>query len=67
MLDHLGPPIESWWADLGTPSISDALKAQIRSGVQEQMSGKTSADIAAERDQLLVQLLAAKGKTRFIP
>ena len=67
MLDHLGPPIESWWADLGTPSITDALKRQIRSGVQEQMSGKTSADIAAERDQLLVQLLAAKGKAKVIP
>lgn len=67
MLDHLGPPIESWWADLGTPSITDALKAQIRAGVEEQMSGKTSGDIAAERDQLLVQLLAAKSKTKVIP
>lgn len=67
MLDHLGPPIESWWADLGAPSLTDALKAQIRAGVEEQMSGKTSADIAAERDQLLVQLLAAKSKTNVIP
>lgn len=67
MLDHLGPPIESWWADLGAPSITDALKAQIRAGVEEQMSGKTSGDIAAERDQLLVQLLAAKSKTKVIP
>jgi carnitine 3-dehydrogenase len=31
------------------------------------MSGKTSAGIAAERDQLLVQLLAAKSKTQVIP
>ena len=67
MLDHLGPPIESWWADLGAPSITAALKAQIRAGVEEQMSGKTSAGIAAERDQLLVQLLAAKSKTQVIP
>ncbi|MDR9835811.1 3-hydroxyacyl-CoA dehydrogenase NAD-binding domain-containing protein [Herbaspirillum huttiense] len=67
MLDHLGPPIESWWADLGAPSLTDALKAQIRAGVEEQMSGKTSAGIAAERDQLLVQLLAAKSKTNVIP
>ncbi|MBG7622143.1 3-hydroxyacyl-CoA dehydrogenase [Herbaspirillum sp. AP02] len=67
MLDHLGPPIESWWADLGTPAITDALKAQIRAGVEEQMAGKTSAAIAAERDQLLVQLLAAKGRAKVIP
>jgi len=67
MLDHLGPPIESWWADLGTPAITDALKARIRAGVEEQMAGKTSAAIAAERDQLLVQLLAAKGRAKVIP
>ena len=67
MLDHLGPPIESWWADLGTPAITDALKAQVRAGVEEQMAGKTSAPIAAERDQLLVQLLAAKGRAKVIP
>ncbi len=67
MLDHLGGPIESWWADLGTPAITAALKATVRAGVEEQMAGKTSADVAAERDQLLVQLLAAKSRARVIP
>lgn len=67
MLDHLGPPIESWWADLGAPAITDALKAQIGAGVAQQMRGKTFTDLAAERDRLLVQLLAAKSKTQVIP
>ena len=31
------------------------------------MTGKSSTDIAAERDQLLVQLLAAKSRARVIP
>ncbi|MGO0790604.1 3-hydroxyacyl-CoA dehydrogenase NAD-binding domain-containing protein [Herbaspirillum seropedicae] len=67
LLDHLGAPIESWWADLGAPALTDALKATVRAGVEEQMTGKSSTDIAAERDQLLVQLLAAKSRARVIP
>ncbi|KAF1046064.1 MAG: L-carnitine dehydrogenase [Herbaspirillum frisingense] len=67
MLDHLGPPIESWWADLGTPAITPELKALIRAGVEEQMAGKTSAEVAGERDQLLVGLLGAKGRAKVIP
>ena len=67
LLDHLGPPIESWWADLGTPAITASLKATLREGVAQQMQGKSAVDIAAERDQLLVKLLAAKSQTRFIP
>lgn len=67
LLDHLGPPIESWWADLGTPAITESLKATLREGVQQQMQGLQANDVAAERDQLLVQLLAAKSKARVLP
>lgn len=67
LLDHLGPPIESWWADLGTPAITAPLKEQIGAGVAAQMDGKTSAALAAERDQLLLQLIAAKAATKTIP
>lgn len=66
-LDHLGPPIESWWADLGSPAITESLKETITAGVEEQMEGKTLGCLAAERDQLLVQLLVAKGKAKVIP
>lgn len=67
MLDHLGPPIESWWADLGTPSITPSLKATIRAGVEAQMAGKTSAELGAERDQLLLRLIASKEGAKVIP
>ncbi|MBP0598071.1 3-hydroxyacyl-CoA dehydrogenase [Herbaspirillum sp. LeCh32-8] len=66
-LDHLGPPIESWWADLGTPAITESLKELIREGVDGQMEGKTSAELAAERDRLLVELLVAKAGAKVIP
>ncbi|MBB5390032.1 MULTISPECIES: 3-hydroxyacyl-CoA dehydrogenase NAD-binding domain-containing protein [unclassified Herbaspirillum] len=67
MLDHLGPPIESWWADLGTPAITDALKETLRAGVEQQMQGMTSAEVAAERDRLLVKLLASKAESKILP
>lgn len=67
MLDHLGPPIESWWADLGTPSITPSLKETIRAGVEAQMAGKTSAELGAERDQLLLKLIASKEGAKVIP
>ncbi|MCA1326730.1 3-hydroxyacyl-CoA dehydrogenase NAD-binding domain-containing protein [Herbaspirillum sp. alder98] len=67
MLEHLGPPIESWWADLGTPTISDALRQQIAAGVATQMEGRTSAELGAQRDQLLVELITAKARARVIP
>ncbi|MBO9536311.1 3-hydroxyacyl-CoA dehydrogenase NAD-binding domain-containing protein [Herbaspirillum sp.] len=67
LLDHLGPPIESWWADLGTSAITDALKRTLQAGVEQQMQGMTSAEVAAERDRLLVQLLASKAESKILP
>lgn len=66
-IDHLGAPIESWWADLGQPVITDALKHAISAGVAAQMEGVTSVALAAERDQLLLGLIAAKAGSKTIP
>ena len=35
LLDHLGGPIESWWQDLGAPSVTDALQRQVAEGVAQ--------------------------------
>ncbi|MFL9924057.1 3-hydroxyacyl-CoA dehydrogenase NAD-binding domain-containing protein [Herbaspirillum lusitanum] len=67
MLDHLGPPIESWWADLGAPAITEELKATISAGVASQMSGKTLAALGGERDQLLLKLIASKTQAKVLP
>lgn len=63
MLDHLGPPIESWWADLGQPSITPALKQAICAGVDAQMQAGSVSALGAERDRLLLGLIAAKAQT----
>ena len=67
MLDHLGAPIESWWADLGTPMITEALKQQLAAGVAEALAGRDSAQLAPARDALLAGLIEAKAGTDKLP
>lgn len=67
LLAHLGPPIESWWADLGNPVISPALCDTIDQQVRQQMQGRDAVALAMERDGLLAGLLAAKTRASVIP
>ncbi|MGJ9416328.1 3-hydroxyacyl-CoA dehydrogenase NAD-binding domain-containing protein [Massilia sp. CMS3.1] len=67
MLDHLGAPIESWWADLGTPNITEELKQQLSAGVEAALSGRDSAQLAPARDALLAGLIEAKAGTDKLP
>jgi carnitine 3-dehydrogenase len=62
-LEHIGPGIESWWNDLGrpdlTPDVIDRLVAAFEA------SGPPSiAELAAERDALLIALLETVARTR---
>ena len=67
VLDHLGPPIESWWADLGTPAITEELKQKICAGVEDMLSGRQLALLEPERDQLLIGLIEAKAEAKALP
>ncbi len=67
MLDHLGAPIESWWADLGTPSITEELKQQLSAGVADALAGRDAAQLAPARDALLAGLIEAKAGTDKLP
>jgi carnitine 3-dehydrogenase len=67
VLDHLGPPIESWWADLGSPAITEELKQKICAGIADELGARAQAQLAPERDRLLIDLLEAKAAARTIP
>lgn len=67
LLDHLGGPIESWWADLGTPAITEELKQQLAAGVEAALAGRDSAQLAPARDALLAGLIEAKAGTDKLP
>ncbi len=67
LLDHLGGPIESWWDDLGSPSITPELKRKVVHGVNEVLAKKPQSGFEPERDRLLVDLLSAKAKSDALP
>ncbi|HLG86808.1 MAG TPA: 3-hydroxyacyl-CoA dehydrogenase NAD-binding domain-containing protein [Alphaproteobacteria bacterium] len=57
---HIGPAVESWWADLGAPSLSPQIAEKITAGVREETGEQSIAELAAKRDAALVRLLRAK-------
>ncbi|MCP8939454.1 3-hydroxyacyl-CoA dehydrogenase NAD-binding domain-containing protein [Alsobacter sp. SYSU M60028] len=59
-LDHLGPSQERRWASLGTPRLTEDVKAAIAAGVEDETKGASMAELEAWRDRLLVDILRLK-------
>ncbi|MCG6121527.1 MAG: 3-hydroxyacyl-CoA dehydrogenase NAD-binding domain-containing protein [Microvirga sp.] len=55
--DHLGPAIKTWWDDLGSPVVDARLTDMLEAGVREEVGGRTTSELAAERDAKLIALL----------
>ncbi|MBS1798427.1 MAG: 3-hydroxyacyl-CoA dehydrogenase [Acidobacteria bacterium] len=67
-LDHLGPAIEAWWADLGyIEHITPQMAEKVESGINEILKVHQTADIVAARDNVLLQTLKAKGADKRLP
>jgi len=56
----LGPPVESWWRDLGNVTLNEELTAAITRGVTEELGGADLADLTSQRDDVLLALLQLK-------
>ena len=63
VLEHLGPPTEAWWRDLGRVTLTPELNATLVSGVDDELAGVDPAELVARRDAVLTALLAAKART----
>ncbi|MBT2301226.1 3-hydroxyacyl-CoA dehydrogenase [Variovorax paradoxus] len=63
VLAHLGGPIEDWWKDLGTPTMTAELKQQVAEGVAAELGERRTSDLEATRDTLLVDLIRAKANS----
>jgi carnitine 3-dehydrogenase len=61
VLEHLGPPMVDWWADLGQPELTPELAGQLVDGVTEELAGKER-EVLARRDRALTELLALKDR-----
>ena len=61
LLDHLGPAMEGWWKDLGRiEQIVPELKAKVIAGVSQETSGRSVDELEAQRDEVLLGLLALR-------
>jgi len=67
VLEHLGPPIESWWRDLGKVTLNKELNAAIARGVTEELGGVDLADLTSQRDDALLSLLQLKADADRLP
>jgi carnitine 3-dehydrogenase len=65
ILEHLGPPTEKWWRDLGQVTLTPELVAKLVAGVDEELAGVDPAELVARRDVVLNALLAAKAQTEL--
>ncbi|GAB3655289.1 3-hydroxyacyl-CoA dehydrogenase NAD-binding domain-containing protein [Nocardioides korecus] len=61
VLEHLGPPMLDWWADLGTPELTADLSTALVDGVREELGGRET-DVLARRDAGLGELVALKDR-----
>jgi 3-hydroxyacyl-CoA dehydrogenase len=62
MLDQFKPAFETWWATMTTPALSEATCRQIIDGVAAEAAGRSIAQLAAERDAVLLPLLEIVAK-----
>lgn len=60
VLEHLGPPIESWWEDMGSVKINNKLIQKLAEGVNEELQSVDQEELIKKRDTLLLDLLKAK-------
>jgi 3-hydroxyacyl-CoA dehydrogenase len=64
-LDHLGPTQAARWAELGTPELTDDVKAALVDGLEQELEGQDTATLRARRDSALVELVDLKKRHGF--
>ena len=60
--DQFTGPMTAWWDVLGSPTITPALREKVIAGVREEAGGRSTAELAARRDEVLLGLLALRAK-----
>jgi 3-hydroxyacyl-CoA dehydrogenase len=61
-MDHIGPAIQSWMDDLGTPTLDPETQKAIIDGVTEEAAGRRMNDLRRWRDRKLIEILRISGE-----
>ena len=62
-LDHLGPAVQTWWDDLGSPTLTEETKRLLAAGCAAEVGDRSAEDILRERDRLLSRIIALIGES----
>jgi 3-hydroxyacyl-CoA dehydrogenase len=62
-MDHLMGPLEAMWGALGTPAVTPEIKQTIIDGVLQEAAGRSVDQLADERDDVLLGLIALRRRT----
>jgi len=63
-LEHLGPGIQAWFDDLGTPNLTPEVKDHLVNGMNEALAGREFESLVEQRDRELVDLLRERRQSR---
>ncbi len=66
-LEHLGPPIEDWWADLGQVTLSADTNKKISDGVRHELAPYDETRMRQQRDAVLLTLMQLKKDCDQLP
>lgn len=56
-LERLGPAVESWWADLGQPTLDADTRAKLIAQMQDAAAGRSTETMAQERDAHMLRVM----------
>jgi carnitine 3-dehydrogenase len=62
--EQLAPGVERWWGDLGTPRLTDDVKAALGAGIEQAIGGRSYGDLTGSRDEALLGILEALAEAR---
>lgn len=58
--DQFTQPLQGTWATLGAPELTPAVRQKLTAGVLDEANGRSLTELALQRDQALLALLAAR-------
>jgi carnitine 3-dehydrogenase len=63
-LERLGPTQEARWRALGDPTLTTDVKRQLIEGVRDEAAGRSIEELARQRDEALIAILAQRARQR---
>jgi 3-hydroxyacyl-CoA dehydrogenase len=57
-IEHLGPAVQTWWDDLGSPILTEETRRLLIDGCLAEIGDRSAEDLRRERDRLLSQIVA---------